>query len=229
MGGEMGNLTAENLAAEFVRILSEGWKPDPDEFLSRVPEQHREECRRHIEQLSRRNGMGSTLGPCESEPVEQAHDNEAVEWIEGQVSATGADPVRFSMVAKANPQPAGAAEEGTVMKAPDERGSEAVPVVRVKQAIDELWGHVGAERGGDEEAAPPVARLLSVADELTTTATRTSTRSSTRETSSRPQEVLEAGSAATATEPEPLSGEEAMEMWRVQRRLKRPDGMGPLR
>ena len=223
----MGTVTAEKLAAEFVRILGEGWKPDLDEFLGRVPKQHREECRRHIEQLARRNGLGVTPRPSEPEP--SPRDDEALEWIERQVCATGADAAPFSIVAQAAARPSGAAEEGMVVQAPVDHGSAAVPVVRVKHAIDELWGHVGAERGASEEATPPVAKLLSVADELTMTDRRPSTRPPTRKTASRPQEVLKAGSAATATEPQRLSGEEAMEMWRVQRRLKRPHSRAPLR
>ena len=226
----MGTVTAEKLAAEFVRILGEGWKPDLDEFLGRVPEQHREECRGCIEQLARRNGLSVTPRPSEPEPgPRESADDEALEWIERQVCATGADAGPFSIVAEADPQPAGAAEEGTVMKAPDDHGSEAVPVVRVKQAIDELWGHVGAEQEEHEEAAPPVVRLLSVADELTMTARRPTTRRSTRETSSRPQDELKARPAAPATEPQPVSAEEAMDMWRVQRRRKRPNSSAPLR
>ena len=133
----MDTVTAEKLAAEFVRILGEGWKPDLDEFLGRVPEQHREECRRHIEQLAQRSGVYIPARASEPEPaalpVGQAHDEEGLEWIERHVSATGADAVPFSIVAQADPQAAVAVAEAHVgvsaadelrMEAPGDRRSE---------------------------------------------------------------------------------------------------------
>ena len=177
----MGNVTAQKLAVEFVRILGEGWNPDPDEFLNRVPQEHREECRRHIEELAELNGLGLTPQTPEPQPgreggaeepdsalpEEQAHDDHGLEWIEKQVvsSGAGAGAVAFSIVPE-DPQPAVAAEEDVATEAPTERSPRAAPVVRVKRAIDELWGHVGAERGVAEADLPAPKGLLSVADEL---------------------------------------------------------------
>ena len=298
----MGSVTAERLAAEFARLLGEGWTPDLDEFLGRVPEQHRGECRRHIEQLALRNGMGITLGPPEPEPgcresvaekkgpavpVAQGHDNEALEWIETQVSVAGAGAASGWTEAKAKSQPAVAvpeahaeeqagpgtlamktngaapvgeqsaadefqalAEEDIGVEALDDRRSEAPPVVRVKLPIDELWGQVGAEEGASEEGVPAVAGLLSAADELRMRAARPSkepgeggraaaaepapwttperrTGPSRQETVGKPQDALSGMAklevARAETRPQRLSRNEAMEMWRGQRRRKRPD------
>ena len=48
----MATVTVEGIATEFFRLIEEGWSPDLDEFLGRVPEDLREECRRRIEELS---------------------------------------------------------------------------------------------------------------------------------------------------------------------------------
>jgi len=52
------SVMAEKIAAEFMRLLDEGWTPDVDEFLHRVPEEHRDSCRQHIDQL-----RGVSTGP----------------------------------------------------------------------------------------------------------------------------------------------------------------------
>ena len=57
----MGTALAEGLAAEFLRLIDEGWSPELDEFLGRVPEQHRDACRRRIEELQ--------APPAPAEPV----------------------------------------------------------------------------------------------------------------------------------------------------------------
>ena len=43
---------AEKVAAEYLRLLDEGWTPDVDEFLGRVPKEHREACRALIEEMT---------------------------------------------------------------------------------------------------------------------------------------------------------------------------------
>ena len=43
--------TVEDVAQEFMRIIAEGWSPDPEEFLHRVPEDLREECRARLNEL----------------------------------------------------------------------------------------------------------------------------------------------------------------------------------
>jgi hypothetical protein len=40
---------AERLASEYLRLIVEGWEPDLEEFLGRVPDAHRERCRERIE------------------------------------------------------------------------------------------------------------------------------------------------------------------------------------
>ena len=64
----MGTALAENLATEFLRLLEEGWTPDIDEFLSRVPEQQREHCRQRIEEVAVLNGVTIAAGLSQSEP-----------------------------------------------------------------------------------------------------------------------------------------------------------------
>jgi len=47
----MRTATVEDIAQEFMRILAEGWSPDPEEFLHRVPEALREQCRERLDEL----------------------------------------------------------------------------------------------------------------------------------------------------------------------------------
>jgi hypothetical protein len=62
--------TVEDVAQEFMRIRAEGWDPDPEEFLHRVPEDVREECRARLEEL-----IGEVNGQAAAEP-EQEHEPE---------------------------------------------------------------------------------------------------------------------------------------------------------
>jgi hypothetical protein len=48
----MGTVSAEGIATEYKRLIDEGWSPDLDEFLHRVPEDLREECRQLIVELT---------------------------------------------------------------------------------------------------------------------------------------------------------------------------------
>ncbi|HEY7820118.1 MAG TPA: hypothetical protein VIG29_17985, partial [Vicinamibacteria bacterium] len=50
-------IRVESLATEYLRLHDEGWQPNIDEFLGRVPEEHREECRQRIEELAALNGL----------------------------------------------------------------------------------------------------------------------------------------------------------------------------
>jgi len=52
----------ERLAAEFLRMIEEGVKPDLDEFLRRVPEEMREETHRRIEDLLALQGALGEVG-----------------------------------------------------------------------------------------------------------------------------------------------------------------------
>jgi hypothetical protein len=48
---------ADNLATEFLRLFDEGWQPDLEEFLCRVPDEVRDECRQRIDELAMLNGI----------------------------------------------------------------------------------------------------------------------------------------------------------------------------
>ncbi|MHC4491582.1 MAG: hypothetical protein ACYTDU_08165, partial [Planctomycetota bacterium] len=50
-------LSVDSLATEFLRLIDEGWQPDLDEFLARVPDDQREECRNRIQELCSLNGV----------------------------------------------------------------------------------------------------------------------------------------------------------------------------
>ncbi|MHC5052977.1 MAG: hypothetical protein ACYTGK_20510, partial [Planctomycetota bacterium] len=50
-------LSVDSLATEFLRLIDEGWQPDLDEFLARVPDDQREECKKRIEELCSLNGV----------------------------------------------------------------------------------------------------------------------------------------------------------------------------
>ena len=43
--------TVEDIAREFMRIIAEGYSPEPEEFLHRVPTDMREDCRVRLEEL----------------------------------------------------------------------------------------------------------------------------------------------------------------------------------
>jgi hypothetical protein len=45
-------VTAEGIAAEYLRLIEEGWTPDIEEFLHHVPEALREESRQCILELT---------------------------------------------------------------------------------------------------------------------------------------------------------------------------------
>ena len=48
----MGTVTADGIAAEYLRLIEEGWTPDIEEFLHHVPEALREESRQRILELT---------------------------------------------------------------------------------------------------------------------------------------------------------------------------------
>ncbi|HEX5135417.1 MAG TPA: hypothetical protein VFY93_00465 [Planctomycetota bacterium] len=50
-------ISVESLAAEYLRLVDEGWNPDLDEFLGRIPDDMREGCRNRIEELAALNGL----------------------------------------------------------------------------------------------------------------------------------------------------------------------------
>jgi hypothetical protein len=50
-------ISVESIATEYLRLFDEGWNPSIDEFLGRVPEEMREECRQRIEELAALNGL----------------------------------------------------------------------------------------------------------------------------------------------------------------------------
>jgi len=50
-------IPVESVATEYLRLFDEGWQPDLEEFLGRVPDDLRDECRRRIEELAALNGV----------------------------------------------------------------------------------------------------------------------------------------------------------------------------
>lgn len=48
----MSTVTAERIALEYQRLLDEGWKPNVEEFLHRVPQALRPECRKRIQEMA---------------------------------------------------------------------------------------------------------------------------------------------------------------------------------
>ena len=50
-------ISVESIATEYLRLFDEGWNPSISEFLGRVPEEMREECRQRIEELAALNGL----------------------------------------------------------------------------------------------------------------------------------------------------------------------------
>ncbi len=113
----MGTALAENLATEFLRLVEEGWTPDIDEFLSRVPEQQREHCRQFIE---------TTAEVEPDEPVEvgtEPPEQEAVDEFEAQTPVASADTGTFSP--EAEPTEASEAQLGTeALKVPAGTGPQ---------------------------------------------------------------------------------------------------------
>ncbi len=62
MEEELAARKAEDFAAEYLRRIEEGSETDLEQFLSALPEEVRERCRKEIEQLGRLRGMLDTVG-----------------------------------------------------------------------------------------------------------------------------------------------------------------------
>jgi hypothetical protein len=56
-------ISVENFATEYLRLFDEGWNPDLEEFLGRVPDDMREECRQRIDELAALNGVDLSQPP----------------------------------------------------------------------------------------------------------------------------------------------------------------------
>ncbi|MHC4549562.1 MAG: hypothetical protein ACYTEZ_12385 [Planctomycetota bacterium] len=71
--------SVDSMATEFLRLIDEGWQPELEEFVRRVPVEHRQECRERIQELCRLNGVDlegeQAVAP---EEVEEADDLEAL-------------------------------------------------------------------------------------------------------------------------------------------------------
>jgi len=65
-------ISVESLAAEYLRLFDEGWNPNLDEFLSRVPEEMREECRQRVTELAALNGVDLANPPPAAEAAPAA-------------------------------------------------------------------------------------------------------------------------------------------------------------
>ena len=62
MEEERAGQGAEDFAAEYLRRIEEGSETDLERFLSTLPEEVRELCRKEIEQLGRLRSMLDTVG-----------------------------------------------------------------------------------------------------------------------------------------------------------------------
>jgi hypothetical protein len=63
-------ISVESLATEYLRLFDEGWNPNIDEFLGRVPEEMREDCQKRIEELAALNGLDLSQPPAAPAPVD---------------------------------------------------------------------------------------------------------------------------------------------------------------
>lgn len=67
-------ISVESIATEYLRLYDEGWNPSIDEFLSRVPEEMREECRQRIEELAALNGLDLSQPPAHAAAAPEAQE-----------------------------------------------------------------------------------------------------------------------------------------------------------
>ena len=80
--------TVEDIAQEFMRILAEGWSPDPEEFLHRVPQDLREECRQRLNELLVAKGVKA------AEPEPEVAEEEVIVFdLDAPATATSEEPV----------------------------------------------------------------------------------------------------------------------------------------
>jgi hypothetical protein len=60
-------ISVESLATEYLRLCDEGWNPNIEEFLSRVPDEMRKGCRDRIAELAALNGVDLEQAPAEAD------------------------------------------------------------------------------------------------------------------------------------------------------------------
>lgn len=143
-------LSVDSLATEFLRLLDEGWQPDLEEFLARVPEDQREECRQRIQALCDLNGVDLTRVAAGGEDDLEAlageiHEPELGEdeAVPEEAPAAEAEPVEEEPVQEAP------VEEAPVEEAPVEEAPEpARPLVRSNS--------MELQAGMPETTPPPV-------------------------------------------------------------------------
>lgn len=85
-------VSVENLATEYLRLFDEGWNPNLDEFLGRVPEEMREECRQRIEELAALNGVDLSQPPAAAAAPEADPGTLAQEITPDGDDASGSSP-----------------------------------------------------------------------------------------------------------------------------------------
>jgi hypothetical protein len=87
----MATVTVEGIATEFLRLIEEGWSPDLEEFLGRVPEDLREECRQRIEELSAATAQPESAADADEPIVHSAA--EEFEVLAEAEAALEAEPI----------------------------------------------------------------------------------------------------------------------------------------
>ncbi len=129
-------ISVESLATEYLRLVDEGWNPDIDEFLGRIPEEMREDTRGRIQELAALNGVDI---PAAGAPPAAAPANDLGSLA--QITPDGDDASHSS---------------------PNLRREEAKPRRRSKRAQEPLPPepssvHEGIEALANEEVAPEPA------------------------------------------------------------------------
>ncbi len=83
-------VSVESLATEYLRLFDEGWNPNLEEFLGRVPEEMREECRQRISELAALNGLDLSQPPAAPAAASEA-EPEAEAGTLAQITPDGND------------------------------------------------------------------------------------------------------------------------------------------
>ncbi|MHC4971561.1 MAG: hypothetical protein ACYTG3_04455 [Planctomycetota bacterium] len=140
------------MATEFLRLIDEGWQPDLDEFLARVPDDQREECKKRIEELCSLNGVD--LGSVAAGPQDD------LEALAGEIHAPEELEADEGVEEEEAPAPEAALEEEAPAAKPLVRSNsmelaagmeEPAPPPPVEPVEDPY------EADPFEEAAPPAA------------------------------------------------------------------------
>ncbi|MCK6460466.1 MAG: hypothetical protein L6Q95_11295, partial [Planctomycetes bacterium] len=177
-------ISVESLATEYLRLVDEGWNPDVDEFIGRIPEEMREECRARIQELAALNGVElPSRGSQEAAPAEDAGllaqeitpDGDDASLSSANLRREAEKPKRRSKRAKEPlpPEPSAIHEEIEVLAA-EEVAPEPAPAGEPApfESAEAVADHTETELVADlevEAAEPPPARASRSRDEPTYT------------------------------------------------------------